>query len=391
MDIVNIGDILLVQNLSNNILEEYRIMPTFLKCEIKKFGLYNKNEYKITEYSDADINNNEISANTEFAKNAINKTINDIFVVNGIKYKVLEIHKKEDIYAQAYSALLNEDIIKEEDKNDLLDKLHTLIRIIKQNSNGECNFYHQTNFSNLKSILDCKNIYSRKNCLNKGIHFNDYANKKVINHTTKSVLNYVRFYFRPKNATYFLSEGIRGGKIKPCFIVFNNSIIFNGKYNIIMTNKNASCKDFKYNSIYNENGINNILNYDWKNIYNMSFDYNDIYEKQISCAEILIEDKVSIDDISKIIFRTHGDLMLFKHLYPENKIKLEVNQDLFFNTNSHYITSNFELKSFNQYSTLEIEYLAIPKTRNQEIKIHLKDSIIKTIRNFDMNPVSWTK
>ena len=61
-----------------------------------------------------------------------------------------------------------------------------------------------------------------------------------------------------------------------------------------------------------------------------------------------------------------------------------VNQDLFFNTNSHYITSNFELKSFNQYSTLEIEYLAIPKTRNQEIKIHLKDSLIKTIRNFDI-------
>lgn len=383
MNIVSTGDIVLTKNITENTYEEYRIMPTFLKCEIRSLGLYNKHEYKMIEYSDADINNNEISENTLFAQSILGKPINYKFIINNNEYEIISINKKEDIYANTYSALLREDIIKEEDKERILGQLHFLIKTIKEYSNNKCNFYHQTTFNNLISIMENGYIYSRNSCHKKGIKFNDNANINVITNTRNSVLDYVRFYFRTKNSTHYLSEGFRGGKIKPCFIVYNRTIIFNGKYNIIMTNKNAACKDFQYNSIYNEKGLNNVLNYNWKNIYNENFDYNNIEEKQASCAELLIHDKVNINDCAKIIFRTHGDMMLFKHLYPDSTIPVEYNPNLFFNNTSHYVTSNFELKSYNDQAILEIEYLQKPNCVNHIINIHLKNNTVINIKNFD--------
>ncbi|WP_297055279.1 DarT ssDNA thymidine ADP-ribosyltransferase family protein [uncultured Dubosiella sp.] len=64
--------------------------------------------------------------------------------------------------------------------------------------------YHYTDLTNAIGILkECK-IFSRNSV---GELANENASKDVIEHTSVEVLDYVRFYFRPKTPTQYRNEG----------------------------------------------------------------------------------------------------------------------------------------------------------------------------------------
>ena len=65
--------------------------------------------------------------------------------------------------------------------------------------------YHYTDVTNVVNILDCGKLYSRNHPKNAMI--NENAGREIIDNTDSDVLNYVRFYFRPKTPTQYCNEG----------------------------------------------------------------------------------------------------------------------------------------------------------------------------------------
>ena len=59
--------------------------------------------------------------------------------------------------------------------------------------------------TNVVNILNCGKLYSRNHPKNAMI--NENAGREIIDNTDSDVLNYVRFYFRPKTPTQYRNEG----------------------------------------------------------------------------------------------------------------------------------------------------------------------------------------
>lgn len=69
--------------------------------------------------------------------------------------------------------------------------------------------FHFTPIESAASILNSRLLRSRKNCHSNNIPLIDIASREILAQTSVDILNYVRFYFRPKTPMQFSIEGFR--------------------------------------------------------------------------------------------------------------------------------------------------------------------------------------
>lgn len=69
--------------------------------------------------------------------------------------------------------------------------------------------YHFTDVNNASRIIELGQLFSRTECIQRGLMIIDNANIDIIHQTRPEHLDYVRLYFRPRTPTQYRNEGIR--------------------------------------------------------------------------------------------------------------------------------------------------------------------------------------
>lgn len=185
--------------------------------------------------------------------------------------------------------------------------------------------YHFTEMKNAISILDSGHIYSRKASKELGILKIDSASEDVINYTNDKWKDYVRFYFRPKTPTQYRNEGVRSSNnvsnLKshcpvPIFFLFDSKKMlsrddsFFSTGNLAVTNevyyKATDFRKMPFEYIYHEGSYDS---------------FNQSYIKVNRHAELVIEEKCSIDSLKAIICRSAGERETFLNVLSEETRK----------------------------------------------------------------------
>ena len=198
--------------------------------------------------------------------------------------------------------------------------------------------YHFTDFTNLENILGSGYLKSRGLVLSESDDFHDGADNEVIEQTDYSVIDSVRFYYKEKTPTLYNIEGIKVNSEPPhipipVYLIFDYELIYLQSSYFSSCNAASSYAEFGYD-------IEFFRNMDWENIFHRgalsiddSFEKFDIIRKRN--AELLIKDKVSIDYLKKIIFRSMTDYKRAINLFG-HKDYYEVDSSLF-NCHNNYI------------------------------------------------------
>jgi len=211
----------------------------------------------------------------------------------------------------------------------------------KFNFNG---LYHFTDFTNLENIFRSGYLKSRRLVLSEESSFHNGAENEVIDQTSFNIIDSVRFYYKEKTPTLYNNEGIKVDNEPPhipipVYLIFDYEIIY--LENSIFSSCNAA-------SIYAEFGsdIEFFKNMDWENIFHRgalsiddSFEKHDIIRKRN--AELLIKEKVDINYLKKIVFRSSTDYKRAINLFGCNDY-YDVDASLF-NCHNNYI-EDYELK-----------------------------------------------
>lgn len=95
------------------------------------------------------------------------------------------------------------------------DIIQTNYKSLSGNGKLWCRYaFHFTDISNAVEILANKTLYSRNVAKEMDVMHNDNASRQVINVTKSSILDYVRFYFRPLTPTQYHNEGFKHKDIR---------------------------------------------------------------------------------------------------------------------------------------------------------------------------------
>ncbi len=182
--------------------------------------------------------------------------------------------------------------------------------------------YHMTHKDNLNNILK-NGLLSHGNRLVK----TDISNQDVNDRRSilepiynRSIHAYVPFYFSPRNAMLYSRQEIQNSLI---ILALDRSLIY--QPNSLYTDGNAAVDGTKF---YND--LNQIQNLNWKCIHaKMWTDFQD--GKRIKMAETLVFNDVPTKYIQKIFCRnSYLKQYIEREIKLNSKIKVEVNQDLFF-------------------------------------------------------------
>lgn len=195
---------------------------------------------------------------------------------------------------------------------------------------------HFTDFSNLKNIVNMNALVSRAESDRNNMLFKDIAEQSVINHTSDFVKRCNRFYYRCLTPTLFRNEGIKVNNENPhvpipVYLVFKDEIAF--LRNSYYSNGNAGKVQVDIG-----NDINFFKSMDWENVFSIGpmieEDKRYIIDKRNS--ELLIDGKVDLSLIDKIVFRCECDKKRFINNFGQ-KFKIEVNSKMFNNINNYIV------------------------------------------------------
>ena len=182
--------------------------------------------------------------------------------------------------------------------------------------------YHMTHIANLNNILKY-GLLSHGNRLLQMDISNQDVNSRRSNFEpiyNKSIHSYVPFYFSPRNAMLYSKQEIQNHLV---ILAFDRSLIY--QPNSLYTDGNAAADGTRF---YND--INQIQKLNWKCIHAKIWtDFQD--GKRIKMAETLVLNNVEIKYIQKIFCKyDHLKQYIEREIKPNSRIKVEVNQDLFF-------------------------------------------------------------
>ena len=244
--------------------------------------------------------------------------------------------------------------------------------------------YHYTDVTNVVNILNCGKLYSRNHPENRMI--NENAGVEILETTNPEVLNYVRFYFRPKTPTQYRNEGFipkekrryHGSNVPiPVFLAFEAKDI--------LALDDAMFSEIALSGGRKEltNDINRFKNFDFEKIYSDGY-YNGENLTPYRRAELVVQNECDLRYLKYICCRSNGEyitlctLLKMQGIYEKYKdiILVKENNDGFFFKKGIYV-SNVTLKQDKAMITYRNTYLAneyninvqyILRTRNQVFK-----------------------
>lgn len=184
---------------------------------------------------------------------------------------------------------------------DFLDESKLLNTLLKF---GFVGFVHGADMKTVSKILESGYLCSRHYLQENNIEFTDAANQNVIVNTDEIIKKHTRFYYYPKTPTlYNMCQ-----KHKICLLIFKWNLVKN--YECFFSDGNNASK---YTKIYKFEELDDSPNLiSWKEIFERgSYNYEDDrinYEvKRRRNAEMLSAEKISLDYLDKIIFKSDGD------------------------------------------------------------------------------------
>ena len=188
------------------------------------------------------------------------------------------------------------------------------------NSIGITKLFHFTDITNLYSILSTGYLNSRELMNMRNEIFFDGSNHDVIEHTENTVKRYVRFFYKEKTPTLYKSEGIKikeerslGHRAIPVALIFDRNIVFHD--GVWFFDGSGSSKLTRH-----AKGIEEAKLFNWGTILKRGphsedklYDPNNgEYSKRIIInhrnAEFLYPNRISIDYLKEIVFRTDIDM-----------------------------------------------------------------------------------
>ncbi|WAM37254.1 DarT ssDNA thymidine ADP-ribosyltransferase family protein [Caldicellulosiruptor acetigenus] len=248
--------------------------------------------------------------------------------------------------------------------------------------------YHYTDFTNLESIFKEGFLYSRVDCVKKGLQFTDGADHDVLSIAPDDVKNKVRFYFRPNTPTLFENEGIKlPAYIGKAHMPIPVCLLFDDELILLDTTEfsNGNATSIKYTQIGSTYAFFKSMEWDliFHERYIEPFERNKIVNRRNS--ELLSTKPVSLKYLKKVIFRTKADFKracnLFgmnkkfcvdinyfsdksRNYYSEEKMVnfiLDYNIDVYFNKQRRISSIKLELYSWRHHEDYKIEVRFLDK------------------------------
>ena len=288
---------------------------------------------------------------------------------------------------------------KEYEQTVLGEKYRKLFDYLKETYNFQ-GFVHTTSFENFINIMKSGYLYSRNYIHENNIKTSEIALDGAIDITSNEIKNYVRLYWRVKTPTNYRNEGIkpksaltdifRAHSPNPVILMFDENIALNE--NARFTPKNAcKCSNLFEHTFYEED-IKYPFKYSFKNIFHDGPIMEDEEKQKIidaRQAELLYPERLSINKIKKIIFRSEAD---FDRAVLElgNNDKFEIDSLQF--CNNWLYVGNYKIDNSNCNVNLEITYCMgneLNKQRynlqNYEHKITFLDKHFSIIKDYNIN------
>ena len=203
--------------------------------------------------------------------------------------------------------------------------------------------FHFTDIRNAASILESGYLLSRNEAKRKNPDFTDAACSKVIYWTKYSrpkLLDYVRFYFRPFNATTYIMEGFKPGSEAahcpvPVYLLFDIREIITCK-KTRFSDGNLASKD---STIFSKAKEFRKLDFDL--IYNERNEFQSKKFKRARQAEVIYPERVSLKHLKCIRCRSSAEYETLKNLLPSDTWSIW--EDRVKYTNSHQLFNKFWL------------------------------------------------
>lgn len=207
------------------------------------------------------------------------------------------------------------------------DIIQTNYKSLSGNGKLWCRYaFHFTDISNAVEILANKTLYSRNVAKEMDVMHNDNASRQVINVTKSSILDYVRFYFRPLTPTQYHNEGFKHKDIRlnnanvpvPVFFVFDLNKLLNNPHTRFSEKSLAGSGCEAYSSAEEFSKL------DFEKIYSDGV-MADKEIRKYRQAEIIFPEKYNIDDsLVYIVCRNSLEKeYLTKTLYKKDKSTYE--------------------------------------------------------------------
>lgn len=249
--------------------------------------------------------------------------INSFSLINGdVKIEITFENSKTVSYHLRIALQKNALLIRQDKENDLIEIEKVIDRFLQygipQNLDflgesklldtllkfGFIGFVHGADIKTVAKILESGYLCSRHYLQENNIEFTDAANQNVIDNTDEIIKKHTRFYYYPKTPTlYRMCQ-----QYKICLLIFKWNLVKN--YECFFSDGNNASKYTKMYKFEELDDSPNLIS--WKEIFERgSFNNQDEkinYEvKRRRNAEMLSAEKISLDYLDKIIFKSDGD------------------------------------------------------------------------------------
>lgn len=186
--------------------------------------------------------------------------------------------------------------------------------------------YHFSNIDNIVNILEQGSLYSRNECIRRGIMGNENASTEIIDQTEDEIRNCVRLYFRPKTPTQFYNEGYSTSQERdrynsahipvPIFLAFRSYEILN-----LPTTRFSDCSLATHGFHLYEN-FEDFKKLDFKSIYHDGALREDekTYIVQKRQSEIIVKSKLSLEYLDMIWCRSNAEYVTLINILSEKGV-----------------------------------------------------------------------
>ncbi len=313
---------------------------------------------KYNHYSD-DIKNGDIVVFKDNSRKAIRKiedghkvtfedgSKRDLWIVEDQVEGIIHMHVKRTLPISA--TIISGDCERIDVFNDKKESFGSLATSFKElnkklyHGGDGVEFYHLTAIQNALAIFQGDYFYSRESASGiikyDNVKLNEITDSVMSSNRSVRLEKYARFYLNIKNkATYAMHKNFDNNHSFGVIIALGFSSIWKSKTNVILSPINAHDlidSDFDW-SKYNIGFEKNIKNLDASR-FNLEKTFEDcdfISDNPFLLAEILFFDKIGLENVSNIYFKSSREMNYFLDNLPYNKrallqVKCSVKEELF--------------------------------------------------------------
>ncbi|WP_434580257.1 DUF4433 domain-containing protein [Sulfurimonas sp. NW15] len=180
---------------------------------------------------------------------------------------------------------------------------------------------HMTHIDNLDSIfkyglLSHNNPYKKRDISNREVNNRRDKNEAIFYH---NVHDYVPFYFNPRNAMMWKNKNE-----DIVVLAFSNKLLNFEK--TIITDRNAATNGVRF--FYDVNDLQQI---DWNLVWSKHWNNKPEIVKQTMMAEVLVYNKVGIQNLLGIYVKNHTQKNYIMQRYALKESQIMIKPDMFFN------------------------------------------------------------